>query len=222
MEEILASIRRIISDGEETAQPPAADGNTMAGEQPRVPEPPSVPEPPAQIAQAAPRPVPSMEADPRPPEAVQPEPVTANPIEPDDEAPEPAPVAQAAVVPDPADADHGLAETVASEDVDIFDLTDDMVAEDAGPPPIPAGSPGGDAGPAMSAAAAHPSPAAPTAAPAPIAVPETPPRQAADLTASAELVDPDLDRANLLNGSLHKSIAGDESGLEGRPDHRNG
>jgi len=140
MEEILASIRRIIADDE--AKPPAA------AEKPAAP-PPAAAKPPAAVKQPerppAPAPKPAM-ADIPPskiPAAVAAAARTAAPPPPPPPAPAPAPPPPAAVKNNQDDIDAllaGLDETTTPEEVrppqpdgDVFELTDEMVA----PPPPP-------------------------------------------------------------------------------------
>src|SRR5579862_7114517 len=138
MEEILASIRRIIADDE--AKPPAA------AEKPAAPPPPAA-KPPEKPASAAPAPKPAI-ADIPPskiPAAVAAAAKVAAPPPPPPPAPAPAP-APAAAKNNQDDIDAllaGLDETTTPEEVrppqpdgDVFELTDEMVAPTP-PPPAP-------------------------------------------------------------------------------------
>ena len=131
MEEILASIRRIIADDE--AKPPAA-------------EKPATPVAPAKPAPAAPAAKPAAMAD-IPPAAVAAAPKPAPP--PPKPAPPPAAPAPAAAVSNSQDDIdallNGLDEATVPEEIrpplpdgDVFELTDDMaVAMEQAPPPPP-------------------------------------------------------------------------------------
>ncbi len=130
MEEILASIRRIIADDE--AKPPVA-------------EKPASPAAPAKPAAPAPAAKPAAMAD-IPPSAIAPAPKPAPPPA----KPAPAPAAPAAVVSNSQDDIdallNGLDEATVPEEIrpplpdgDVFELTDDMAVamEQAAPPPPP-------------------------------------------------------------------------------------
>lgn len=138
MEEILASIRRIIADDE--AKPPVADK-------------PASPAAPAKPAAAAPAAKPAAMAD-IPPSAIpaaqaaaaKPAPAPAKPAPPPPAPPPPAPAASNSQ--DDIDALlNGLDEATSPEEIrppapdgDVFELTDDMAVamEEAPPPPQPA------------------------------------------------------------------------------------
>jgi hypothetical protein len=133
MEEILASIRRIIADDE--AKPPIADSKPVAAERPAAP-------PPAKAEKPAPKPVmsdipPSKIAPMPPPKAAVPPPAAAP-------APPP-PAASASNSQDDIDALlNGLDEATTEEEIrpaqpeaEVFELTDDMAVPSA-PPPKPA------------------------------------------------------------------------------------
>jgi cell pole-organizing protein PopZ len=134
MEEILASIRRIIADDE--AKPPAA------AEKPSAARPPE--KPPAPAAKPAMTDIPPS----RIPAAVAAATKTAAPPPPPPPpAPVPAPAAPAAEKNNQDDIDAllaGLDETTTPEEVrppqpdgDVFELTDEMVAPPPPPPPAP-------------------------------------------------------------------------------------
>jgi len=129
MEEILASIRRIIADDE--AKPPAAE---------KAPPPPSPPpaSPPPAVAAAPAKPAPSARA----PVDSPPAPAPAAPAPPKAAAPTPAPASNSQ---DDIDALlNGLDEATTPEEIrpaaaepDVLDLTDEMALPDE-PPPQPA------------------------------------------------------------------------------------
>jgi cell pole-organizing protein PopZ len=159
MEEILASIRRIIADDE--AKPPAA-------EKPAAVAAPAKPEKPA----AAP-PKPAMKEAPPPPPAPPP-PAAKAPAPPPKPAPPPAPPPPAAAASNSQDDIdallNGLDEATTPEeirpplpDADVFELTDDMAVEAPAPePPQPSFrkvDPQDDIEFAESAAARHRQPA---------------------------------------------------------------
>jgi cell pole-organizing protein PopZ len=130
MEEILASIRRIIADDE--AKPPV-------GEKPASPAPPAKP--------AAPAAKPAAMAD-IPPSAIAPAPKPA-PAKPAPPPVAPAPAAAASNSQDDIDALlNGLDEATVPEEIrpplpdgDVFELTDDMAVAMAAPPTPPAPQP---------------------------------------------------------------------------------
>jgi uncharacterized protein len=145
MEEILASIRRIIADDEAKppaaeakpeAKPPAAESKPAAVEKPAAPPPPAKPEKPAA---AAPAPKPVM-AD-IPPSKAAPAPRQAAPSPP---PPPPAPVPAASAGNKQDDIDallNGLEEVTSEEDIrapqpdgEVFDLTDEMAVPSVAPP----------------------------------------------------------------------------------------
>lgn len=163
MEEILASIRRIIADDE--AKPPAA-------EKPAAVAAPAKPEKPA----AAPPAKPAMKEAPPPPAAPAPPPAAAKAPAPAPKpapppAPPPPPAAAASNSQDDIDALlNGLDEATTPEeirpplpDADVFELTDEMAVEAPAPePPQPAFrkvDPQDDIEFAESAAARHRQPA---------------------------------------------------------------
>jgi cell pole-organizing protein PopZ len=133
MEEILASIRRIIADDEaKPAEKPAAASAPAA----------------ATPAPAAPAPVPSKPAMKEiPPSAIPAAAAKPAPAPPPKPAPAPPPPAPAAVSNNQDDIDAmlaGLEEETTPEDVrapqpdgDVFDLTDEMALPDPPPPPAP-------------------------------------------------------------------------------------
>jgi hypothetical protein len=143
MEEILASIRRIIADDE--AKPPVADAKPAAAERPAAPPPPAKAEKPAP---PAPKPAiseipPSKVAPTPPPKAVAPPPAAPA------LAPVPAPAPPAAAASNNQnDIDallNGLDEATTEEEIrpaqpeaepEVFELTDDMAVAMA-PPPAP-------------------------------------------------------------------------------------
>jgi uncharacterized protein len=147
MEEILASIRRIIADDE--AKPPVADAKPVAAERPAAPPPPAKAEKPAAPA-PAPKPAisdipPSKIAPSPPPKAAAPPPAAA----PAPPPPAPPPVASASNNQDDIDALlNGLDEATTEDEIrpaqpeaeaEVFELTDDMaVASASTPPPKPA------------------------------------------------------------------------------------
>jgi uncharacterized protein len=145
MEEILASIRRIIADDE--AKPPAADARPAAAERPAAPPAPAKAEKPPAPA-ATPKPVmneaPSKIAP--PPKAAAPTPPPAAPAPP---PPAPPPAASASNSQDDIDALlNGLDEATEEEirpapahpeaEAEVFELTDDMAVPSAPPPSQPA------------------------------------------------------------------------------------
>jgi uncharacterized protein len=136
MEEILASIRRIIADDE--AKPPAA-------EKPAAPAAPAKPEKP--VAAAAPSPKPAAMPDVAPARspvavAAAPKPVPPPPAPPPPPPPPP-PAPAASNNQDDIDALlSGLDEATSPDeirpsqpDVEVFDLTDDMAVPSVAPPP---------------------------------------------------------------------------------------
>ena len=136
MEEILASIRRIIADDE--AKPPAA-------EKPAAVAAPAKPEKPA----AAPPAKPAMKEAPPPPAPAPPPAAAKAPAPAPKPAPPPPPAPPAAVSNSQDDIDallNGLDEATTPEeirpplpDADVFELTDDMAVEAPAPePPQPA------------------------------------------------------------------------------------
>ena len=142
MEEILASIRRIIADDE--AKPPVADTKPVAVEKPAAPPPPAKAEKPAA---PAPKPAisdvpPSKIAPSPPPKAAAPSPAAAP------APPPPAPPAAASASNNQDDIDallNGLDEATTEEEIrpaqpeaeaEVFELTDDMAVASA-PPPSP-------------------------------------------------------------------------------------
>jgi cell pole-organizing protein PopZ len=145
MEEILASIRRIIADDE--AKPPAADVKPVAAEKPAAPPPPAKAEKPAAPAPAPKSAIsdipPSKVAPAPPPKAVAPPPAAA----PAPPPPAPPPAAAASNNQDDIDALlNGLDEATTEEEIrpaqpeaepEVFELTDDMAVAMA-PPPKPA------------------------------------------------------------------------------------
>ena len=144
MEEILASIRRIIADDE--AKPPVADTKPAAVEKPAAPPPPAKAEKPAA---PAPAPKPAMNDIPPPKVAPAPPPKAAAPPPPAPPPPAPPPVADASNSQDDIDALlNGLDEATTPEEIrpaqpeaepepEVFELTDDMAVAMA-PPPKPA------------------------------------------------------------------------------------
>jgi cell pole-organizing protein PopZ len=137
MEEILASIRRIIADDE--AKPPEAKPPEA---KPPVAEKPASPAAPAKPAAPAPAAKPAAPAD--VPAAAKPAPAPAKPAPPPPAAPAPAPAASNSQ--DDIDALlNGLDEATVPEEIrpplpdgDVFELTDDMaVAMEQAPPPPP-------------------------------------------------------------------------------------
>jgi cell pole-organizing protein PopZ len=162
MEEILASIRRIIADDE--AKPPAAE-KPAAAAAPAKPEKPAV---------APPAKAPAMKEPPRP-AAPAPPPAVVNPPAPPPKpapppAPPPAPAPAASNSQDDIDALlNGLDEVTMPEeirpplpDADVFELTDEMAVEAPPEPPQPAFrkvEPQDDVEFAESAAARHRQPA---------------------------------------------------------------
>jgi cell pole-organizing protein PopZ len=129
MEEILASIRRIIADDEaKPADVKPADAKPAAAEKPASPPPPAKPEPPAAKA-------PAMKDI--PPSAIAPKPAAAAPKP----APPPAPEPVASNNQDDIDAmlaslDAATPETdirPAQPEADVFELTDEMAVPDPAP-----------------------------------------------------------------------------------------
>lgn len=144
MEEILASIRRIIADDE--AKPPIADVKPAAAEKPAAPPPPAKAEKP-------PAPAPTLKpvANDIPPPKVVPPPKAAAPTPPPaPRPPAPAPAASASNSQDDIDALlNGLDEATTEEEIrpasappeaeaEVFELTDDMAVPSAAPPSQPA------------------------------------------------------------------------------------
>jgi len=139
MEEILASIRRIIADDE--AKPPVADVKPAAAEKPAAPPPPAKAEkPPAPAPKPAMNDVPPPKIAPAPPPKATAPPPAAAP------APPP-PAASPSNSQDDIDALlNGLDEATTEEEIrpaqpeaeaEVFELTDDMAVPSA-PPPEPA------------------------------------------------------------------------------------
>jgi uncharacterized protein len=145
MEEILASIRRIIADDE--AKPPVADVKPVAVEKPAAPpslakaEKPAAPAPKPAISDIPP----SKIAPSPPPKAAAPPPAAAAPAPP---PPAPPPAASASNNQDDIDALlNGLDEATTEDEIrpaqpeaeaEVFELTDDMAVASAPPPPKPA------------------------------------------------------------------------------------
>src|SRR5882757_9410066 len=138
MEEILASIRRIIADDEakpseaKPAEVKAAEVKPAAAEKPASP--------PAPARQEAPAAKPAVMKD-IPPSAIAPKPAAA--------APKPAPAPEPAVVSNNQDDIDAMLASLdaatpesdirpAQAEADVFDLTDEMALPD--PPPAPAAS----------------------------------------------------------------------------------
>jgi len=146
MEEILASIRRIIADDE--AKPPVADAKPVAAERPAAPPPPAKAEKPAAPAPAPKSAIsdipPSKIAPAPPPKAAAPTPPPAAPAPP---PPAPPPAAAASNNQDDIDALlNGLDEATTEDEIrpaqseaeaEVFELTDDMAVTSAPPPPPP-------------------------------------------------------------------------------------
>jgi|HubBroStandDraft_6_1064221.scaffolds.fasta_scaffold514169_1 cell pole-organizing protein PopZ len=150
MEEILASIRRIIADDE--AKPPVADTKPVAVEKPAAPPPPAKAEKPAAPA-PSPKPaisdIPPSKVAPSPPPkaAAAPPPAAAVPAPPPP-APAPPPAASASNNQDDIDALlNGLDEATTEEEIrpaqpeaeaeaEVFELTDDMAVASVPPPPL--------------------------------------------------------------------------------------
>ena len=145
MEEILASIRRIIADDE--AKPPVADAKPFVAEKPAAPPPPAKAEKPA-APTPSPKPVisdipPSKIAPSPPPKAAAPPPAAAS------APPPPAPPSAASASNNQDDIDallNGLDEATTEEEIrpaqpeaeaeaEVFELTDDMAVASAPPPP---------------------------------------------------------------------------------------
>jgi uncharacterized protein len=136
MEEILASIRRIIADDE--AKPPVADTKPAVAEKPAAPPPPAKAEPVKAEKPAAPAPAPKPAMNDIPPSKIAPAPRAAAPVPPPAAAPAPPPApppaASAANSQDDIDALlNGLDEATTEEEIrpaqpeaEVFDLTDDM------------------------------------------------------------------------------------------------
>jgi hypothetical protein len=172
MEEILASIRRIIADDE--AKPPPAE---KAAE-------------PAKPAATAPAPKPAVMND-IPPSKVAPKPAAEKPAPPPAAKPAPAPAPAPAASNSQDDIDAllaGLDEATPAPEVrepesapepDVLELTDDMAMEMAEPPPPPPSfrkvEPRDDL--EFAEAAAAPRPAAPSYAPVDYDAPPLPPQQ---------------------------------------------
>jgi len=146
MEEILASIRRIIADDE--AKPPVADTKPVAAEKPAAPLPPAKAEKPAAPApspKAAISDIPPSKIAPSPPPKAAAPPPAAAPAPP---PPAPPPAATASNNQDDIDALlNGLDEATTEEEIrpaqpeaeaEVFELTDDMAVASAPPPPQPA------------------------------------------------------------------------------------
>jgi cell pole-organizing protein PopZ len=145
MEEILASIRRIIADDE--AKPPAADNKPAASAAP-APTPAPAPAKPEKPAAAAPPSKPAMADIPpsRIPAAVAAAEKKAAPPPPAPVPPRPAPAASASNSQDDIDALlNGLDEATSAEEIrppppapepepEVFELTDDMAVPNAAPP----------------------------------------------------------------------------------------
>jgi uncharacterized protein len=144
MEEILASIRRIIADDE--AKPPAAEAKPSAAEAKppaaEKPSSPAAPPKPDKPAAAAPPPKPAISDIPpsRIPSAVAAAEKKAAPA-----PPPPAPAPAAAVPNSQDDIDallNGLDEATTEEEIrppqpdgEVFELTDEMAVPDVAPPP---------------------------------------------------------------------------------------
>jgi uncharacterized protein len=174
MEEILASIRRIIADDE--AKPPPAE---KAAE-------------PAKPAATAPAPKPAVMND-IPPSKVAPKPAAEKPAAPPAAKPAPAPAPASTVSNSQDDIDAllaGLDEATPAPEVrepepepepepDVLELTDDMAMEMAEPPPPPPSfrkvEPRDDL--EFAEAAAAPRPTAPSYAPVDYDAPPLPPQQ---------------------------------------------
>jgi uncharacterized protein len=133
MEEILASIRRIIAD-DEAKPPPGADKPAAAAPPPAA----AKPEKPAAVAASAPAAKPPVMND-IPASKIAPAPVAAKPAAPSPAPPPPS----AANSQDDIDALlNGLDETTTEEEVrppqadgEVLELTDDMAVETEPPPP---------------------------------------------------------------------------------------
>ena len=142
MEEILASIRRIIADDE--AKPPVTDVKPAAAEKPAAPPPAKAEKPPA--------PAPTLKpvTNDIPPPKVVPPPKAAAPTPPPSPPPAPPPAASASNSQDDIDALlNGLDEATTEEEIrpapappeaeaEVFELTDDMAVPSAPPPSQPA------------------------------------------------------------------------------------
>jgi cell pole-organizing protein PopZ len=139
MEEILASIRRIIADDE--AKPPGAEKPASAAPAPPAPAKPEKPAAPTASAPAVKPPVmadvPPSRAAPAPAAAAKP----AAPASPPPPPPSPPPAASNSQ-DDIDELLNGLDETTSEEEVrppqpdgEVFELTDDMAVETAPPPP---------------------------------------------------------------------------------------
>jgi cell pole-organizing protein PopZ len=171
MEEILASIRRIIADDE--AKPPPAE---KAAES-------------AKPAAAAPAPKPAVMNDIPPSKVAPPKPAAEKPAPPPAAKPAPAPAPAPSNSQDDIDALlAGLDEATPAPEVrapepepeaDVLELTDDMAMEMAEPPPPPPSfrkvEPRDDL--EFAEAAAAPRPAAPSYAPVDYDAPPLPPQQ---------------------------------------------
>jgi hypothetical protein len=140
MEEILASIRRIIADDE--AKPPVADAKPVAAEKPAAPPPAKAEKPAAPAPKPAMNDIPPSKIAPAPPpKAAAPPPAVAAAPPP----PAPPPAAAASNNQDDIDALlNGLDEATTEEeirpaqpeaDAEVFELTDDMAVASAPPPP---------------------------------------------------------------------------------------
>jgi uncharacterized protein len=145
MEEILASIRRIIADDE--AKPPAGDSKPAAPAAAAAPAP--APAKPEKPAPAAPSPKPAMADIPPskiPAAVVASEKKAAAPVPPPTPTPSPPPAASAPNSQDDIDALlNGLDEATSPEEIrppqpepepepEVFELTDDMAVPDVAPP----------------------------------------------------------------------------------------
>ncbi len=138
MEEILASIRRIIADDE--AKPPVADAKPAVAERPAAPPPPAKAEKPP-----APAPAPKPAISDVPPPKIAPAPPKAAPPPPAAPPSPPPPAAAASNSQDDIDALlNGLDEATTEEEIrpaqpeaeaEVFELTDDMAVASAPPPP---------------------------------------------------------------------------------------
>jgi uncharacterized protein len=152
MEEILASIRRIIADDE--AKPPVADTKPAVAERPAAPPPPAKAELAKAEKQPSPAPAPKAVMNDIPPSKIAPAPKAAAPA-PSPPAPAPAPpppapppAASAANSQDDIDALlNGLDEATTEEEIrpaqpeaEVFELTDDMAvpSPSVAPPSQPA------------------------------------------------------------------------------------
>jgi cell pole-organizing protein PopZ len=146
MEEILASIRRIIADDE--AKPPAGGEKPPAAAAPAKPDKPAAAPPPPPAKPAAMTPAPAMAPasnEARPPAVPAARPVAAKPPPPAKPAPPPAgpPPAASNSQDDIDDLLNGLDEATTAEEIrpplpdgEVFELTDEMVLPQAPQPPF--------------------------------------------------------------------------------------